>query len=107
MQLKKIEKLDQQIRRLQQALTTIGPMRPGTLTRQYRQPQQRQGGYYQLSYTLAMKSRTEYVRLQEVEEVRREIAEYRRYKKLTAQWIALAVQRAQLRRKLTRSNAAA
>ncbi len=82
-------------------------MRPGTLTRQYRRPQQRQGSYYQLSYTFEMKSRTEYVRAEEVAELRRQIGEYRRYKKLAAQWVALAVRRAQLRRKLIRSNAAA
>ena len=61
-----LETLDAQIRQTQQALAALGPMRPGPLSRQYRRPQQRHGAYYQLSYTFQMRSRTEYVRPQEV-----------------------------------------
>ncbi len=53
--------LDGQIHALQGQLAALGPMRPGTLTRQYRQPQKQKGPYYQLSYTYQMKSRTQYV----------------------------------------------
>src|SRR2546425_8249768 len=92
-----LKRLDQQIRQIQRALAALGPMRPGTLTRQYRQPQRRRGAYYQLSYTFQMRSRTEYVRPTEVAQVRRELAQYKRYKRLTARWVALALRRAQLR----------
>jgi hypothetical protein len=44
-----------------------------------------------------MKSHTEYVPKREVVAVRKEIAVYQRYKKLTAQWIDLALQRSRLR----------
>ena len=37
-------------------------MRPGSLTRQYKDPQHHTGAYWQISYTRQMKSRTEYVR---------------------------------------------
>ena len=50
-----LETLDSQIRQTQQALAALGPMRPGTLSRQYRRPQQRRGAYYQLSYTFQMR----------------------------------------------------
>ena len=100
-----LETLDAQIRQTQQALAALGPMRPGTLSRQYRRPQQRHGAYYQLSYTFQMRSRTEYVRAEELAQVRREVAQYRRYKRLNAQWVALALQRAQLRVRLARGGA--
>lgn len=102
-----LKNLDAQIRQTQQALAALGPMRPGTLSRQYRRPQQRRGAYYQLSYTFQMRSRTEYVRPEEVALLRREIAEYKRYKRLSARWVALSLQRAKLRVKGARAAGAA
>jgi|GEM_PF-423690 hypothetical protein len=102
MQAKSLKSFDRQIQRIQTQLAKLGPMRPGTLTRQYRQPERQQGAYYQLSYTYQMKSHTEYVPKREVVAVRKEIAVYQRYKKLTAQWIDLALQRSRLRLRLAR-----
>jgi hypothetical protein len=105
MQAKSLQILDRQIQRIQVQLAKLGPLRPGTLTRQYRQPQRQQGAYYQISYTHQMKSHTEYVPKHEMGTVRKEIAMYHRYKKLTAQWVALALQRSRLRMQLARSAA--
>lgn len=102
MQAKSLQTFDRQIQRIQTQLTKLGPMRPGTLTRQYRQPKPQQGAYYQLSYTYQMRSHTEYVPKREVAIVRKEIAVYQRYKKLTAQWIDLALHRSRLRMQLAR-----
>jgi hypothetical protein len=102
MQAKSLQTFDRRIQRIQTRLTQLGPMRPGTLTRQYRQPERQQGAYYQLSYTYQMRSHTEYVPKREVAMVRKEIAAYQRYKKLTAQWIDLALRRSRLRMQLTR-----
>lgn len=102
MQAKSLQSFDRQIQRIQTQLTKLGPMRPGTLTRQYRQPERQQGPYYQLSYTYQMKSHTEYVPKREVAIIRKEIAVYQRYKKLSAQWIDLALQRSRLRMQLAR-----
>jgi hypothetical protein len=101
-QAKSLQSFDRQIQRIQTQLTKLGPMRPGTLTRQYRQPERQQGAYYQLSYTYQMKSHTEYVPKREVAIVRKEIAVYQRYKTLTAQWIDRALQRSRLRMQLAR-----
>jgi hypothetical protein len=103
MQAKSLRTFDRQIQRIQTQLAQLGPMRPGTLTRQYRQPDRQQGAYYQLSYTYQMRSRTEYVPKRQVAMVRKEIAVYQRYKKLTAQWVDLALQRSRLRMQLARS----
>ena len=102
MQAKSLQTFDRQIQKIQTRLTQLGPLRPGTLTRQYRQPERQQGAYYQLSYTYQMRSHTEYVPKREVAMVRKEIAAYQRYKKLTAQWIDLALRRSRLRMQLMR-----
>jgi hypothetical protein len=106
MQAKSLKTFDHRIQRIQAQLAQLGPLRPGTLSRQYRRPEQRQGAYYQLSYTYQMKSHTEYVPKSQVGIVRQEIAVYQRYKKLTAQWIDLALQRSRLRMQLARPAAA-
>ena len=71
-------------------------MRPGSLTRQYRDPKERMGGYWQISYTRQMRSRTEYVRPEWVAETRRQIATYKRFKRLVDQWLSLSIERSQL-----------
>jgi hypothetical protein len=59
---KRMQQIKQKIEGIKKALLEIGPMRPGSLTRQYKDPKQRTGAYWQISYTRQMKSRTEYVR---------------------------------------------
>ena len=105
MQAKTLKTIDERIQRVKAQLLALGPMRPGTLSRQYRNPRQRQGAFWQISYTHHMKSRSEYVRPNEVAAVRQEIAEFRRYKKLTARWVDLALRRSQSRLQQTRASA--
>ena len=82
----------------------IGEMRPGSLTRQYKDPENQTGAYYQISYTLDMKSRTEYVRKECVSDIRKQIANYKRFKKLSSEWIALSIEYSKLSMKLKRNN---
>jgi hypothetical protein len=77
-------------------LAGIEDMRPGSLTRQYKDPENQRGPYYQLSYTRQMRSRTEYVPRDYLPKVRREIRNYKRFKALTAQWIALSIEQSRL-----------
>lgn len=105
MQGKSLKILDRQIRRLQDQLAALGPMRPGALTRQYREPREKKGGFWQISYTHQMKSRSEYVRPNELAAARQEIAAFRRFKKLTARWVELALARSQTRTQQARANA--
>src|SRR5437016_6951142 len=104
MQAKSLHQFDQQIQRIKAQLAELGPLRPGTLTRQFRQPQRRRGAYLQISYTYRMKSRTEYVPKEQVAVTRRELADYQRLKKLVAQWLRLGLDRSRLRRKLAQSS---
>ena len=93
MQDKSLEICDRQIQSIKDQLTALGPLRPGSLSRQYRQPRRRQGAYYQISYTLRMRSHTDYVRPKEVAQLRQELAAYRRFKQLTARWVQVALRR--------------
>lgn len=77
-------------------------MRPGSLTRQYKVPENRSGPYYQLSYTRDMKSKTDYIARDNVPEIRRLLATYKRFKALTAEWVDLSIEHSKLEMKLAR-----
>ncbi len=93
---KRIQQIDRRIDRIKTALSHVGPMRPGSLTRQYKDRKNQTGAYWQISYTRQMKSRTEYVREEWVPEVRRQIATHKRFKRLIDQWIDLDIERSKL-----------
>ena len=93
---KRIQQIEQRIDRIKKTLMEIGPMRPGSLTRQYKDPQHRVGAYWQISYTRRMKSRTEYIRPEWVKEIRRQIATHKRFKRLVDQWIDLSIEHSRL-----------
>lgn len=97
-----VTQIDKRIHEIKAELAAIGDMRPGSLTRQFKDPDNQSGAYYQLSYTLDKKSRTEYVSGDWVAEVRRQVATYKRFKTLTEQWIALSIERCRLNKKGTR-----
>ena len=98
---KQVQQIERRIDRIKQELQGIGPMRPGSLTRQYRDPQNRTGAYWQISYTRQMRSRTEYVRQEWVTEIRKQIAMHKRFKRLIDQWLDLSIQHSQLVMKIT------
>lgn len=77
-------------------LAAIDEMRPGSLTRQYKDPESQSGAYYQLSYTRDMKSRTEYVARDRLREVRRQISNYKRFRSLIEEWIKLSIEQCRL-----------
>ena len=58
---KRLEVIKKRIGSIKVQLAGIEDMRPGSLTRQYKDPENQRGPYYQLSYTRQMRSRTEYV----------------------------------------------
>jgi len=99
---KRLQQLEKRIAKIKEELAAIEEMRPGSLTRQYKDPEHQSGAYYQLSYTRDMKSRTEYVPRDSVRDVRRQIASYKRFKALTTKWIALSIERCQLKMKRPR-----
>ncbi len=100
---KRIQQIEQRIVRIMAALQAIGPMRPGSLTRQYRDPENRTGAYWQISYTRQMKSRTEYVRREWVTEIRKRIAMHKRFKRLIEEWGDLSIEHSQLTMRIAKT----
>jgi hypothetical protein len=99
-----LKQLENQIKKIKNEISQIGEMRPGSLSLQYKNPKEKKGSYYQLSYTHKMKSRTQYVRPESVEEIRKQITVYKRFKKLVERWIELAIKHSQVKMQQTTKN---
>ncbi len=95
--------LQQRIRKIQAEVAVLGPIHPGSLSRQYnvcgnpacrckdpRRPR-KHGPYYQLSYTWRGQSTTRFVRPPRVEAMRAKLAAYKRLRALTRQWVDAAM----------------
>ena len=96
----RLKQIEKRIARIKSELLAFNVMRPGSLTRQYKDPKRQTGAYYQLSYTLDMRSRTEYIRKPWVSDIRRQIKRYKRYKQLNAEWVSLSIEHSKLTMKL-------
>jgi hypothetical protein len=102
----KLETLEQQIQQVKMALVALGPMRPGSLSRQYnvcgnprcrcKHPTrpQKHGPYYQLSYVHRGQHTTQFIRRERVAEVKVQLANYKTFRKLMDRWVNLALQQA-------------
>jgi len=97
----RLRQTERRIKRIKESLLKIGPMRPGSLTRQYKDPKAKTGPYWQISYTRNMRSKSDYARPDCVAEVRKEIATYQRFKKLIEEWIDLGIEASKLRMKVS------
>ena len=99
-------RIQHQIEHLQKQLTALGPMHPGSLGEQYnvcgkagcrcKDPKnpRRHGPYHQLNYVYGGKKTSEFVRPQNLKQVRTQLANYKRFRRLTDQWIGLALKQA-------------
>jgi hypothetical protein len=102
-----IQKLEQRIQQIKAQLAGLGEMRPGSLSKQYnvcgkpkcrcKDPQnpQRHGPYHQLSWVHRGRSTTQFIRLPLLPQVRAQIATYHQFRKLTDEWVKLAIRLAQ------------
>jgi hypothetical protein len=79
-------------------------MRPGSLTYQYQRPKEKKGGFYQISYTYRMKSKTEYVKAEFVQDLTIQVATFKRFKRLMQEWIDLAIRHSQVKIKLAKED---
>jgi hypothetical protein len=92
MSTQRLAKIEREIEGIKDQIAEIGIVRPGSLTRQYKDPKNKKGAYYQISYTHRMKSKTQYVRSDSLAQVRREIRDYNKLKKLIERWVALGIE---------------
>jgi hypothetical protein len=100
--------IDEKILRLKHQLLKLGPIHPGSLSRQYQvcgkpgckcvdpQNPQPHGPYSKLTYVYQGKFTCRFVRAGSLKEVAALVAAFKTFRQLTHDWIALAIQRAQL-----------
>lgn len=100
----KLARIEQKIVKIKAELQKIGEMRPGSLTYQYQKPKEKKGGFYQISYTYQMKSKTEYVRSEFVGGLKKQIAMFKRFKKLIQLWTDLAIKHSRLKINLAKES---
>jgi len=103
---KQLAKWQAQLARTQAEFAQLGPMRPGSLSQQYKDPAAKTGAYWQLSYTHKMHSRTRYVRPEEVTHLKPLLANFKRFRELVDRCVDLSIQIADYKAKLRRAEPA-
>ena len=105
------EQWERRIRKIQERLAALGPMRPGSLSRQYKvcgnpscrcmdpEHPRKHGPYYHLNYIRQGRNTTEFVKPADVAEVGRQLANYKRFRALTHEWVEASIELARLRKK--------
>jgi len=96
MNTQRLAKIEKEIAAIKTRIAQIGVVRPGSLTRQYKDPRNKTGAYHQISYTHRMQSKTEYVRSDSLAQVRRQIRDYNKLKKLIERWVELGIEYSRL-----------
>jgi len=94
-----LENKEKRVRALLAGMAKLGAMRPGTLTVQYRNPAEKKTPFNQLSYTHRGKSRSEYVRPENLAAVRREVETFKKFRMLIEQITELSLEASRLRHK--------
>jgi hypothetical protein len=115
---RRIQAIQQKLQTLKAQLVGLGPLRPGSLSRQYhvcrkpgcrcQDPHQprRHGPYYHLDYVHHGIKTTRFIRAEQLPEVRRELVNFKKLRRLVDRWITLSLKRAQiLRRQSAKPNA--
>jgi hypothetical protein len=94
-----LERKEKEIAALLARMARLGAMRPGTLTVQYRNPAEKKTPFHQLSYTHKGRSRSEYVRPENLAAVKREVETYKRFKALVETLTERSLEASRLRHK--------
>jgi hypothetical protein len=90
----RITQIERRIGKIKQELTTLGDMRPGSLSSQTRS----WGGEYgQLSYTHQGKGHTEYVPKDKRKTVQKQLTNYTKFRNLTQEWVNLGIELCKLK----------
>jgi len=103
MDAKRIGQIEKKIASIKKALGEIGPMRPGSITEQFKDRENKAGAFWQISYTRQMQSRTDYIRREWVTVTQKQVKEYKKFKRLIDMWVALAIDHAKLTMKMEKS----
>ena len=94
-----LERLEEAIQGLKREIGNLGALRPGSLSQQARKTKTPYGAYWHLSYTHRGKGHTQYIREAFVPQVKAEVANFKRFRKLIDRLITLSIERSQHRMK--------
>ena len=94
-----LKEKEKRIRALLAGAAKLGAMRPGTLTVQYRNPAEKKTPFHQLSYTHKGRSRSEYVRPENLAAVTAEVEAYKSFKLIVEEVTELSLEASRLRHK--------
>jgi len=107
--------LEKRIETIKRKLSALGDMRPGSLSTQFnvcgnptcrckdKDNPKKHGPYYQLSYTHKGRSKSEFVKKEDLAEVKKQIRNYQRFKQLTGKWVDLSLEIARLRKSIKKN----
>ena len=100
---KSAEQMEREIEEIKRNLLALGPMHPGSVSRQYQQcgnpackcmhPEtpQKHGPYYKLAYVHRGKRVCRFVRAACVDEMKVRLAAYKTFRSLVDKWVALSI----------------
>ncbi len=97
MAITRVEQIHKRIESIKAQLVAIDEMRPGSISKQFKEPDLKRGPFYQLNYFAGGRSRTDYVSPTVLRDVRRQISNYKRFKALTAEWVELSIEHSRLK----------
>jgi hypothetical protein len=97
---RKLDRLEKAIQEIKQKIGKLGALRPGSLSKQARKTESTYGAYWHLSYTHRGKGHTQYIRDAFVSQVKAEVSNFKRFRKLIDRLITLSIERSQLRMKI-------
>src|ERR1017187_2709065 len=101
---KQLPKWQSQLAQAFAELAGMGPMLPGTLSQQYKDPARKTGARWQLSYTHNMRSRSRYVRPDEVPRIKTLLANFKRFRQIVDRCVDLSVMIADRQTELIRAS---
>lgn len=105
-----IRKLLGKIERIKKKIVELGEPRPGTLSRQFnvcgnpncackdKKNPKRHGPYHQLSYTREGRSRTEFVKKEDVVAIKKQLRDYATLMRLKDEWVDCSIELSKLRK---------
>ena len=86
-----MDSIEKRIIAVKRKMHELGPMRPGSLSRQTHKAGGEGAAYYQASYTFRRKGYTDYVRAEDYPRVKKEAENFRRFKELCDELVELSI----------------
>ena len=90
------KEISKRIEQIKLELQSLGDLRPGSLTQQYKDSKNKTGGFYQINYMHKMKSRSDYVKKDFVKIMEVQVKEYKKMKALVSEWVELGIIKSKL-----------